>query len=122
MRTDTAQRILWFAVIFIVLMVIATVIGAVALTIVVEFIDIGSFITDPTLLAFLETYPYAPALALWVIVVIEFIYLAIVYMWRKNPMAHRTGLTILGIIQLLAGFNLVGLLLLLPGLLLEPEQ
>jgi len=122
MRIDTAQRILWFAVIFITLMVIATVIGAVALTIVVEFIDIGSFITDPTLLALLEAYPYAPAIAVWIIAIIEIIYLAIVYMWRKNPMAHRTGLTILGMIQLLAGFSLVGLLLLLPGLLLESEQ
>jgi hypothetical protein len=122
LRIETAQRILWFAVIFIVLMVIATVIGAIAFTALVSFIDIGSFITDPTILAFLQAYPYAPAIALWIIVVIEIIYLAIVYMWRKNPMAHRTGLTILGIIQLLAGFNLVGLLLLLPGLLLEPEQ
>lgn len=122
MRTDTAQRILWFAVIFIVLMVIVTAIGAVALTALITFIDLGSFITDPTILAFLQAYPYAPAIALWVILVIEVIYLAIVYMWRKDPMAHRTGLTILGIIQLLAGFNLVGLLLLLPGLLLESEQ
>jgi hypothetical protein len=122
LRTETAQRILWFAVIFIVLMVIATVIGAIALTALMTFIDIGSFITDPTLLAFLATYPYAPAIVLWILVVVEVIYLAIVYMWRKNPMGHRTGLTILGIIQLLAGFNLVGLLLLLPGLLLEPEQ
>jgi hypothetical protein len=122
LRTETAQRILWFAVIFIVLMVIATVIGAIALTALMTFIDIGSFITDPTILAFLAEYPYAPAIVLWVLVVVEVIYLAIVYMWRKNPMAHRTGLTILGIIQLIAGFNLVGLLLLLPGLLLESEQ
>lgn len=122
MRTDTAQRILWFAVIFIVLMVIVTAIGAIALTALMSFIDLGSFITDPTVLAFLLAYPYAPAIALWIILVIEVIYLAIVYMWRKDPMAHRTGLTILGIIQLLAGFNLVGLLLLLPGLLLESEQ
>ncbi|MFW9959022.1 MAG: hypothetical protein ACFFCT_13205 [Candidatus Odinarchaeota archaeon] len=122
MRIETAQRILWFAVIFIVLMVIVTVIGAIALTAVMSFIDIGSFITDPTILAALEAYPYLPAIALWVIAVVEIIYLAIVYMWRKDPMAHRTGLTILGIIQLLAGFSLVGLLLLLPGLLLESEQ
>jgi hypothetical protein len=122
MRTATAQRILWFAMVFVVLMIIATVIGAIAFTFAFTLIDIGSFISDPTALAFLEAYPLLIPSIIWAIAVVEIIYLAIIYMWRNNPMAHRTGFTILGIIQLLVGFNLLGLLILLPGLLLEGDQ
>jgi len=122
MRTDTAQRILWFAMLFIVLMIIATIAGAIAFTLAFTLIDLGSFITDPTALAFLQANPlFIPAI-IWVFAVIEIIYLAVIYIWRKDPMAHRTGFTILGILQLLVGFNLVGLLLLLPGLLIEESQ
>ncbi len=122
MRTDTAQRILWFAMVFVVLMVIVTIIGAIAFTLAFTFIDLGSFITDPTALAFLEANPLFIPTIIWVFAVIEIIYLLVIYMWRNDPMAHRTGFTILGIIQLLAGFNLLGLLILLPGLLLESDQ
>ncbi|MBN2228622.1 MAG: hypothetical protein JW779_03440 [Candidatus Thorarchaeota archaeon] len=122
MRTETAQRILWFALIFIVLMIIATVAGAIAFTLAFEFIDLGSFISDPTALAFLQAYPLVIPSVIWAIAIIEIIYFAIIFMWRKNPMNHRTGFTFLGIIQLLVGFNLLGLLILLPGLLLESEQ
>jgi hypothetical protein len=122
MRTDTAQRILWFAMVFVVLMIIATVIGATAFTLEFALIDLGSFISDPTALVFLQAYPLFIPAVIWIIAVVEIIYLAIIYMWRKNPMAHRTGLTILGIIQLLVGFNLLGLLILLPGLLIEVDQ
>jgi hypothetical protein len=122
MRTDTAQRILWFAMVFVVLMIIATVIGAIAFTFAFTLIDLGSFISDPTALAFLQAYPLFIPMVIWIIAVIEIIYLAIIYMWRNNPMAHRTGFTFLGIIQLLVGFNLLGLLILLPGLLLEGDQ
>lgn len=122
MRTDTAQRILWFAMVFITLMVIAAVLGAVAFTLAFTFIDLGSFITDPTALAFLQANPlFIPAL-MWALAVVGIIYLAVVYIWRKDPGAHRTGFTILGILQLLVGFSLVGLLLLLPGLLMESDQ
>ncbi len=122
MRTDTAQRILWFAMVFIVLMIIATIGGAIAFTLAFAFIDLGSFISDPTALAFLEAYPLLIPTIIWAIAVVEIIYLVIIYMWRKDPMAHRTGFTILGIIQLLVGFNLLGLLILLPGLLMERDQ
>ncbi len=122
MKTETAQRILWFALIFIVLMVIVTAFAAIGYTIAAAYIDIGSFITDPTVLAFLQDYPYAPTLLLWVLVGIEVIYLAIIYLWRQNPGAHRTGFTILGILQLLVGWSLPGLLILLPGLLMEESQ
>ena len=122
MKSETAQRILWFAIIFIVLTIIATVVAAFGYTIAVTYIDIGSFITDPTALAFLQDYPYAISLVLWVLVGVEVIYLAIIYLWRQNPGAHRTGFTILGIIQLLVGWSLPGLLILLPGLLMEEGQ
>jgi hypothetical protein len=108
--------------VFIVLMIIATIGGAIAFTLAFTLIDLGSFITDPTALAFLQANPlFIPAI-IWAFVVIEIIYLAVIYIWRKDPMAHRTGFTLLGIIQLLVGFNLVGLLLLLPGLLMEESQ
>jgi hypothetical protein len=122
MKTETAQRILWFAMIFVILMIIGTAMGAIAFTLLFTFIDLGSFISDPTALAFLEANPGVIPAILWVIVIVEIIYLVVIYLWRNNPMAHRTGLTILGIIQLLVGFNLLGLLILLPGLLLESEQ
>ncbi|MFW9800721.1 MAG: hypothetical protein ACFFD9_09810 [Candidatus Thorarchaeota archaeon] len=121
MRTDTAQRILWFAIIFIVLLVLVTVAGALAFTFAYEFFDLGSFITDPTALAFIEANPlFIPAI-IWALVVVEVIYLAIIYMWRQDPMSHRTGFTVLGILQLLMGWSLPGLLILLPGLLLEEQ-
>jgi len=108
--------------VFVVLMVIVTIIGAIAFTLAFTFIDLGSFITDPTALAFLEANPLFIPTIIWVFAVIEIIYLLVIYMWRNDPMAHRTGFTILGIIQLLAGFSLLGLLILLPGLLLESDQ
>ncbi len=121
MRTETAQRILWFALVFVILMIIATVAGAIAFTLAIEFFGIGSFISDPTVLAFLAAYPWVIPGVIWAIAVIEIIYFVIIYMWRNNPMQHRTGFTLLGIIQLLVGFNLLGLLILLPGLLLEEQ-
>ncbi|MHA2207525.1 MAG: hypothetical protein ACXABC_16860 [Candidatus Thorarchaeota archaeon] len=53
MRTETAQRILWFAIIFIILMIIVTVAAGVGFALLIAFIDIGTFISDPNILAFL---------------------------------------------------------------------
>ncbi len=122
MRNDTAQRILWFATIFIVLMVLVTLAAGVGFALAIAFIDIGSFITDPTILAFLTAYPLAPTILIFALAGLEIIFLAVIVMWRKDPMAHRTGLTIVGILTLLMGFSLPGLLILLPGLLLEDGQ
>ena len=122
MRTDTAQRILWFATVFIVLMVLVTLAAGVGFVLAIAFIDIGSFITDPTILAFLTAYPLAPTVLIFALAGLEIIFLAVLVMWRKDPMAHRTGFTIIGILMLLAGFSLPGLLILLPGLLLEESQ
>jgi hypothetical protein len=108
--------------VFIVLMIIATIGGAIAFTLAFTFIDLGSFISDPTALAFLQANPLFIPTIIWALAVVEIIYLAVIYIWRKNPMAHRTGFTILGMLQLLVGFSLVGLLLLLPGLLMEESQ
>jgi hypothetical protein len=47
MRTETAQRILWFAIIFIILMIIVTVAAGVGYALLIAFIDIGTFISDP---------------------------------------------------------------------------
>ncbi|MFW9907147.1 MAG: hypothetical protein ACFFEF_01120 [Candidatus Thorarchaeota archaeon] len=122
MRTETAQRVLWYAMLFVVLMIIVTIMGAVAFAVAFSFIDLGSFIADPTARAFLEAYPLFIPGVLAAFALVELIYLAVIYLWRKDPMAHRTGFTLLGIIQLLVGFSLLGLLILLPGLLLEPDQ
>ena len=122
MRTDTAQRILWYAMIFIILAIIATIGAGIGIALAIAFIDLGSFIMDPSLLGLIQTYPLAIPIVIWVFAVFEIIYLAIINMWRKDPMAHRTGLTIVGILNLLMGFSLPGLLILLPGLLLEEQQ
>lgn len=121
MKVETAQRTLWFAIIFIVLTIIATIGAAIGLALAITFIDIGSFITDPTVAAFIQSYAFAIPLAIGFVAVLEIIYLAIIYMWRKDPMAHRTGLTIVGILNLLMGFSLPGLFIILPGLLLEEQ-
>lgn len=121
MKAETAQRMLWFAIIFIVLTIIATIGAGVGFALAIEFLDLGSFITDPTVLTFIETYPlFIPAIIL-ALAGVEIIYLLIIYMWRKDPMAHRTGFTIIGILNLLMGFSLPGLFIILPGLLLEPQ-
>lgn len=121
MRTDTAQRVLWFAIIFIVLTIIATIGAAIGFALAVTFIDLGSFITDPTVLAFIETYPLLVPAMIFALAIVEIIYLAIIYTWRKDPLRHRTGFTILGILNLLMGFSLPGLFIILPGLLLEEQ-
>jgi hypothetical protein len=121
MRTDTAQRILWIAIIFIVLTIIVTIFAAIGLAIASGFYNLGSFIPDPTARAFIEAYPWLPSIVLMALAVVEVIYLAIIYLWRQDPMKHRTGFTILGILQLLIGWSLPGLLILLPGLLLEEQ-
>ena len=121
MKTETAQRTLWFAMLFIVLGIIATVIGAVGISLALAFIDIGSFITDPSILAFMQDYAWIIPIVVWIFAILQIIYLLIIYMWRENPMAHRTGFTIVGILNLLMGFSIPGLLILLPGLLLEEQ-
>ncbi|NHI90796.1 MAG: hypothetical protein EAX87_14855 [Candidatus Thorarchaeota archaeon] len=121
MRTDTAQRILWFAVIFILLTTLAFLIGGVLLYFAFTYVDLGTFITDPTILAFISAYPAAISIAVEVLGVIQLIFLFVIWTWRKNPMAHRTGFTIIGILMLLVGWSLPGFLILLPGLLLEEQ-
>ncbi len=122
MRTDTAQRVLWFAMVFICLMILVTLAAGVGFAAAIAFIEIGSFISDPTILAFIQAYPLAPTILLFALAGLEIIFLAVIYMWRQDPMAHRTGFTIIGIFMLLAGFSLPGLLIILPGLLLEDGQ
>jgi hypothetical protein len=121
-KTETAQRILWFAVIFILLMTLAFMIGGVLVFLAFELIEPATFITDPTILAFVTEYEGAIPLALIGIGIIQLIFLMIIYMWRQDPMAHRTGFTIIGILMLLVGWSLPGFLIILPGLLLEDSQ
>ena len=121
LRTDTAQRILWFAVIFILLTTLVFLIGGVLLYLAFTYVDLGTFITDPTILAFIMDYPAAIPIAVLVLGVIQLIFLFVIWMWRKEPMAHRTGFTIIGILMLLVGWSLPGFLILLPGLLLEEQ-
>lgn len=122
MKTETAQRILWFAVIFIALMAIAFILGGVFIALAFSYIDLGTFITDPTILAFINAYPAAIPIAVMGMGVIQLIFLLVIYMWRKDPMAHRTGFTVIGILLLLVGWSLPGFLILLPGLLMEDGQ
>jgi hypothetical protein len=121
LRTDTAQRILWFAMIFIVLTIIATIFAGIGLALATAFIDLGSFISDPTVLALIQEHPLLIPVVIWILAGLEIPYLAIIHHWPRNPMAHRTGLTIVGILNLLAGFSLPGLFIILPGLLLEEQ-
>jgi hypothetical protein len=121
MKTETAQRILWYAIIFILLTAIVTAIGGILIGLAFTFVDVGSFIPDPSLAAFIEAYPLAIPIVIVGLAGLQFVFLLIIYMWRKDPMAHRTGLTFVGIISLLAGWSLLGFLILLPGLLLEDQ-
>jgi hypothetical protein len=121
MRTDTAQRILWYALVFIALTIVLFVFAGIGIALAFTYIDIGSFITDPTALAFIEAYPLLIPIVVWSLAVLGIIYFAIIYSWRKNPMAHRTGLTIVGILNLLVGAVIPGLFIILPGLLLEEQ-
>ena len=122
MNTNTAQRILWFAIIFIALTTIAFIIGGVLIALAFTFLDLGTFITDPTILAFIDDYPAFIPMAIMGLGVVQLIFLLAIYTWRKDPMAHRTGFTIIGILMLLVGWSLPGFLILLPGLLLEEQQ
>jgi len=121
MKTETAQRVLWFAMVFIVLTIIATIAAGIGIVLAVAFIDLGSFITDPTILAFIQDYPFAIPILVWILAGLEIIYLGVIYSWRKEPAKHRTGFTIVGILNLLMGFSLPGLFIILPGLLLEEQ-
>jgi len=126
MNTNTAQRILWFAVIFILLTTIAFIIGGVLIALAFQYVDLGTFITDPTILAFFNDYagiiPLVIGLGVVGLGVVQAIFLFVIYTWRKDPMAHRTGFTVIGIIMLLVGWSLPGFFILLPGLLLEEQQ
>ena len=122
MKTETAQRILWFAMIFIILTTIMFAIGGVLIGLAFAYVDVGTFITDPTILAFITDYPTAIPIAILGLAGLQAIFLLIIFMWRKDPMAHRTGLTIVGILMLLVGWSLPGFLIILPGLLLEDAQ
>ncbi len=122
MKVETAQRILWFAIIFIVLSTLVFLVGGVLLYLAFTFVDLGTFITDPTILAFIMDYPAAIPIAVLGLGIIQLIFLFVIWMWRKEPMAHRTGFTIIGIILLLVGWSLPGFFIILPGLLLEETQ
>ncbi|UCH04712.1 MAG: hypothetical protein JSW05_00695 [Candidatus Thorarchaeota archaeon] len=121
MKTETAQRILWFALVLILILVIGVSLAALALLAFAPLIDWVPLITDPTILAFLQANPYVVPFAVGFLALIGFIFFAVIYMWRKDPMAHRTGFTILGILMLLAGFSLPGFFIILPGLLMEEQ-
>ncbi|MGY5873482.1 MAG: hypothetical protein RTV72_14640 [Candidatus Thorarchaeota archaeon] len=124
MKTETAQRILWFSMIFIIIGIIMTLFAGLAFAaIVVMDIDLGSFITDPTILAFLQDPLYEGFIpfVMFILAGLQIIYLLVIFMWRKDPGAHMTGLTIVGILNLLMGWSLPGFLILLPGLLMEPD-
>jgi len=122
MRTETAQRILWFAIIFIALSTLFFIIGGVLIYLAFSYVDLGTFITDPTILAFIGDYEWVIPIALIGIGVLQGIFLLVIYMWRQDPMAHRTGFTFVGIILLLVGWSLPGFLIILPGLLMEGDQ
>lgn len=107
--------------VFIVLFIIVTIVAGVAFYLALTFFDVGSFITDPTAVAFLEANTLFIPVVIFAIAGAEIIFLLVIYMWRKEPMAHRTGFTIIGIIMLLTGWSLPGLLILLPGLLMEEQ-
>ncbi|MFQ5833549.1 MAG: hypothetical protein ACE5H4_12655 [Candidatus Thorarchaeota archaeon] len=121
MRVETAQRILWFAMIFIVLTTIAFAVGGALIGLAFAYVDVGSFITDPTILAFITDYPWAIPIAVMALALVQAIFLVVIYMWRKDPLAHRTGFTIVGILLLFVGWSLPGFLIILPGLLLEEQ-
>jgi len=121
MKTETAQRILWFAVIFVLLTTLVFLIGGVLIYLAFTMVDVGTFITDPTILAFISDYPAAIPIAVMALGVVQLIFLFVIWMWRKDPMAHRTGFTIIGILMLLVGWSLPGFLILLPGLLMEEQ-
>ena len=126
MRIETAQRILWFAIIFILLTTIFFILGGVLIMLAFTFVDVGTFITDPTILAFFNEYaaiiPLVIGLGVVGLGIVQLIFLMVIYTWRNDPMAHRTGFTIIGIILLLVGWSLPGFLIILPGLLLEDAQ
>ncbi|MBY8998542.1 MAG: hypothetical protein KGD60_12495 [Candidatus Thorarchaeota archaeon] len=122
MNTETAKRILWFAVIFILLTTIVFILGGVFIALAFTFVDLGTFITDPTILAFIGDYPALIPMAIMGLGVIQAIFLIVIFMWRQDPMAHRTGFTVIGILLLLVGWSLPGFLIILPGLLLESDQ
>ena len=112
---------LWFAIIFIVLGIIVTASAGVLIALAFTFVDLGSVIADPTILAWITDYPLVIPIVILGLAGLQVVYLAIIYMWRKDPLAHRTGLTIVGILNLIGGWSLPGLLILLPGLLLEDQ-
>jgi len=122
MKIETAQRILWFAIIFILLTTLAFFIGGALIWAAFTFVDVGTFITDPTILAFIQDYVWAIPIAIMGLGALQAVFLLVIFMWRKDPMAHRTGFTFIGIIMLLVGWSLPGFLILLPGLLLEEQQ
>ncbi|MHA1950643.1 MAG: hypothetical protein ACW99G_19620 [Candidatus Thorarchaeota archaeon] len=122
MNTETAKRILWFAVIFILLTAFAFILGGILIALAFTFVDLGTFITDPTILAFIGDYPALIPIGVMALGIIQLVFLAVIFMWRNDPMAHRTGFTIVGIIMLLVGWSLPGFLIILPGLLLESDQ
>ncbi|MHA1481142.1 MAG: hypothetical protein ACTSQZ_06945 [Candidatus Thorarchaeota archaeon] len=122
MKTETAQRILWFAIIFILLTTLAFIVGGVLIGLAFTFVDLGTFITDPTIVAFIQDYVWAIPIAIIGLGGLQAVFLLIIFTWRKDPMAHRTGFTFIGIIMLLVGWSLPGFLIILPGLLLEEQQ
>ena len=122
MKIETAQRMLWFAIILDAILVIGVSLAALVLAFVAPSINWVPLITDPTVLAFIQANPYVIPFTVGAMAVLGIIYILLIYTWRKDPLAHRTGFTVIGILSLLGGWNLPGLLILLPGLLLEEQQ
>ena len=122
MKIETAQRILWYAIILNAILVVGVSLAALALVFIAPLINWVPLITDPTILAFIQANPLVIPFAVGGMAILGIIYLLLIYTWRKDPLAHRTGLTIIGILSLLVGWSLPGLLILLPGLLLEENQ
>ena len=126
MKTEQAQKLLSLSSIFIIINIIIFAGMAIGAAIFVpSMADFLATVADPTAQVFLDAvalYPellYLIPIGIGILAGVQVIYLAIILYWRSNPLKHTTGLTIVGILNLLVGFNLSGLLILLAGVLVE---
>jgi hypothetical protein len=126
MKNETAKRVLLYAGILLLLNVAVTAgMAVLAYVFLPTIVDLMATVVDPTALAFIEFIELYPELLTFIpigigfVAVLQLVYLAVILYWRTDPLKHTTGLSIVGVLNLIVGFNLSGLLILLAGLLVE---
>lgn len=122
MNTDTARTLLLVSMIFFIINILMTV-GMIFMmySFFPVLLSIIGPSVDPATLALLSTMQLVLPFVLGAFAILDVIYLILVFLWREDPATHKTGLLVIGILNLIITFSIQGILTLLAGIIAKSK-